>query len=426
MSQQRLEEWLKSPSRSGGLAVLRHRLAESDESVRRPSDWDLAVRDRTAMARDLEEAFGTPDLTIRRRYVEQRFYPWNQVDFLPVFEWNGLVYLDAERFWSKVARDGDGLPRPCLAHDAFLAWITGILSGGVYKRRYDPLLAEAWECDGVEFRECLREAFGVAWAGVLGRMLGEGRAADAAAAAPGLRKALWLRRLVADPGGSVLAQAGHWWRELKHHVAPPFPWIAFLGPDGSGKSSVVGGVTARLEARRLYVKMIHWRPDVLRKRQEVEGGVVTDPHAKDPRGALVSLVKLCYMNCEWWLASLWNLRHPRAKDRLLLSDRYYDDMLVDPRRYRYGASAALARRFFRLLPKPDLVIILAGDPATIHARKREVTLAEVERQVAAYRSLGESLGAKAAVIDAALPLDEVVDAAYRQVIVTLRGYGQAR
>lgn len=420
MSQERIEQWLAAEARQGRVAVLRHRVADPPGGTGGgpASDWDLAVRDPAALARELEADFGLPDLTIRRRYVEQRFYAWNQVDFLPVFEWNGIEYLESGRFWEGVRTGADGLPRPRLAHDALIAWLTGLLGAGTYRARYDRLLARAWAEDGAEFRECLQAAFGRAWAHDLCGLLEAGTPGDAVKHTTGLRRALAWQALIRSPGECLWGQFSHWGIELRHHLRPPFPWIAFLGPDGSGKSSVIGGVTERLAARRLQVKMIHWSPRLLRKGIEVPGGVVPDPHAKPPRGVAASLLKLGLLSAEWWSAWPWNLRHPRAKSRFLFSDRYYQDLRVDPRRYRFGAPLSWARICFRFLPQPDRVLILTGEPEQIHARKQEVTLEELKRQTVAYRALADELGGRAVRLDAGLPLGEVIRLATAAVVET--------
>lgn len=395
-------------------AVLRHRVEGSGEGA--GSDWDLAVRDPVACGRIVESVFGSPLLRIRRQYVDQRFYGWNQVDLLPVFEWNGIEYLDADRFWSGVRTCGDGLPRPRLAHDALVAWLTGVLWGGSYRSKYDLFLKRAWSEDREEFKDCLRSAFGGGWADLMGRWIEDGIPGEAARHAAGLRRALSWQALRRAPGEWVWRQFRHWTTEFRNHLTPPYPWVAVLGPDGSGKSSVISGMTARLASQRLLVKMIHWRPVLFGKGAEVPGGVVTDPHGKPARGVLPSVLKLAMLWLIWRIADLWSLRHPRAKNRVLVSDRYFNDLLVDPRRYRYGGPTRLAAWVFRYFPQPDRVIFLLADAARIHARKQEVTFEELERQLAAYRCLAERLGDRAVIVDAGLPLEDVVDRATEAVI----------
>ena len=86
------------------------------------------------------------------------------------------------------------------------------------------------------------------------------------------------------------------------------------------------------------------------------------------------------------------LRHiAMARATLVLYDRHFIDALVDPQRYRYGGPSWLLRPLWRLIPKPDLVILLDVPAEVLHARKREVALAETAEQRRAYRELVCSL-----------------------------------
>lgn len=411
------EDWLGDISGEREIAVLRHqRNHEGGAEKSLSGDWDLAVRDAPLVGHLLAAKFGKPDLRISRQYVEQWFYEWNQVDLLPVFEWNGIEYLDPDRFWVGVSKDESGLPRPRLAHDAFIAWMTGVLWGGKFNERYASMIFFAWADDKEEFKFCLRSAFGRGWSLEIESWLEDGILEESAKNAQGLRLSLLWQSLRRFPGESIWRQLCHWRVELNHHWNPPFPWIAFLGPDGSGKSTVIERVTEGLAKRRLKVKMIHWSPRILRPGIDLEGGIVSDPHGSQPRSYLVSLLKPLFLIVEWFVAWPWFLRHPRAKDRFLFSDRYYSDLLIDPQRYRYGASRAWARFWFRFLPKPDRVIVLTGDPEVIHARKREVPLEELKRQIGDYTRFAGDCGANAVEIDASRPLEEVVARAMANVL----------
>jgi glycosyltransferase involved in cell wall biosynthesis/thymidylate kinase len=383
-------------------------------------DWDLAVANAADFSSQMIGRFGEPDLLIRRQYVEQLFYEWNQVDLLSTFEWNGIEYLDIQRFWDGVTKEEDGLPRPRLAHDAFIAWMTGVLWGARYNLNYTPLITKAFNDDALELKECMRHAFGRGWADQLIEWIRSGNPQAAATYAKSLRRALIWNALRRAPGESLWNQVTHWYVEFCHHLKPPYPWVAILGPDGSGKSSVIEGLTNTLAQRRLGIRMIHWSPRIIRKGADAVGPV-SDPHSKPPRGLLTSAAKLLVIGAEWWTAWTWLLRHSSAKSKLLVSDRYYDDLLVDPRRYRFGAPLSWARSFFQLLPKPDRVIILAGDPAIIHARKEEVTLDELTRQLAKYRSLADEIGERAVVVDCTSPLSVVVQEVYQETLNACRG-----
>jgi thymidylate kinase len=112
-------------------------------------------------------------------------------------------------------------------------------------------------------------------------------------------------------------------------------------------------------------------------------------------------------------------RLERAKQKIMVSDRYYPDLLVDPRRYRYGGSLRLARWVFRTLPKPDLTLILLAAPEVILARKEEVSREELNRQLSAYRALADELPNDVVTLDAGRRVSEVREEVVRILLERL-------
>jgi glycosyltransferase involved in cell wall biosynthesis/thymidylate kinase len=419
-SREEAGKFLEQRCRPGsGVALLRYGVAGIERSA--VSDWDLGVANETEEGLALEQEFGRPLVKVRRRFVVQRYFPWGQVDLLPRFEYHGAPYLKAERFRAKLRTGDDGIQRPGLAHDAWIVWMTGVLWGARFNPKYADLLVQAHREDGVELRRCAGEAFGQAWGEQLMAWLRAGRPELAAARARELRTALFRKHLSAAPVRLARSWLAHWLTELRNHLRPPFPWIAILGPDGSGKSSVIAGLTERLATIRIGIEMVHWRPHAFsRKPADATAApvTVTDPHGKPPRDPLTSLLKLGLIGLDWWVGAWIGARHFRATRGVWMSDRYYDDLLIDPRRYRYGGPMWAARAAFRLLPRPDFVIVLTGDPEVIHARKQEVTLDELRRQTTAYRQLVNRLGPRAVAIDAGAPLDQVIESAWNAVVAS--------
>ncbi len=131
-----------------------------------------------------------------------------------------------------------------------------------------------------------------------------------------------------------------------------------------------------------------------------------DPHGSPPRGGLASLAKLGWMAISWWTAWLGGLGRC-ASSGILLFDRYYGDLLVDPVRYRFGGSLSLARIFFRFLPKPDLIIFLDAAPEVLLERKQEVPLEALHRSRTRYLELC-SQNIRCTVVDASAPLATVI------------------
>ncbi len=103
------------------------------------------------------------------------------------------------------------------------------------------------------------------------------------------------------------------------------------------------------------------------------------------------------------------VRPQLAQGKLILFDRYFPDCLIDAKRYRLPASCVgMAELVAKLLPKPDLSVVLDTPATVLQQRKCEVTPAESERQRKDYlmRLAGEP---NVVVVDAARPLMEVVE-----------------
>jgi thymidylate kinase len=142
--------------------------------------------------------------------------------------------------------------------------------------------------------------------------------------------------------------------------------------------------------------------------------IVVDPHGKPPRSAPVSFVKILIWLMEEWYAHLFQDR----KQTLLICDRYYHDLLVDPIRYRYGGPEWAARLVGKLMPQPDLWLLLDAPAEVLQARKQEIAFEETSRQCNAYRAFVLNQR-NHAMIDAAQSLDRVTADAEEAILNAL-------
>ncbi len=179
--------------------------------------------------------------------------------------------------------------------------------------------------------------------------------------------------------------------------------IVILGPDGAGKSSVIQGLMRNLSQGGRVVKMRYLKPPIVLVRRGEQVTINPDPHSKPPRSMLTSVIKILVWFMEEWYAHLfWDKR-----ETLLICDRYYHDLLVDPIRYRYGGPLWIAKLVGKLMPEPRLWVLLDASPEVLRARKQEVFPEETARQRCAYQAF--ILEQKNyVIIDASQSLDKVI------------------
>jgi thymidylate kinase len=184
--------------------------------------------------------------------------------------------------------------------------------------------------------------------------------------------------------------------------------IVFLGPDGAGKSSVIQALGQRLAPAFGRTTCHSFPPGLLDRLLHRPDQPDVLPHAWPPRSFLASVTRaIFYWSVYYTFGYVIVVHFALVRSALVLHDRHLVDALVDPRRYRYGGPLWLLRLIWRLVPKPDLIILLDAPPGVLQARKQEVPFEETARQREAYISLVRPMK-NGHVVDAARPFEHVV------------------
>jgi thymidylate kinase len=178
--------------------------------------------------------------------------------------------------------------------------------------------------------------------------------------------------------------------------------VVILGPDGAGKSSVIQGLMITMNRLGQVAIVRHLKP-FLFARRHTEVIINIAPHSKQPRSTFTSLVKIFVWLIEEWYAYL--LRD--KQNELLICDRYYHDILIDTKRYRYGGPIWAAKLVGALIPHPALWVLLDATTEILQKRKQEVSPEETARQRQAYLDFIRSQ-VNHVIIDASQPLDMVI------------------
>ncbi len=191
--------------------------------------------------------------------------------------------------------------------------------------------------------------------------------------------------------------------------------VSITGVDGSGKSSVLSRLEVELAP---FVCGVHIKHLAHYKSSPTKtGGTISDPR---PWPWLVAISKFIWRAVEWTLQYRNEIRRQCDLGYLFLFDRFYfDDLIINPAKYRYRGPLWPLRLLRRLVPGPSLYILLDVTAETALARKPESTHANLRKQREAFLELARRTGGK--VIDANRPLAEVVSEARTIILDHLAG-----
>ncbi len=180
-------------------------------------------------------------------------------------------------------------------------------------------------------------------------------------------------------------------RKIHRIIKPSGIFIVFLGPDGSGKSTIAEGVLAKSYDGFRKTFHFHWRPELLPrpggKHKSSDHDGAPEPALESKYGLFMSLIRFSYYYGDFILG-YWIRIYPRkAATSLVIGERYYYDILVHPERYGFSLPAWVYRVLIYFVPKPDMTILLSNEAEVIAERKDELPVEEIRRQLNAYREV---------------------------------------
>lgn len=314
--------------------------------------------------------------------VEAKVY-YLHPDACSKYRRKGRLWLQPDMVLRHRVRHPGGWWIPQAAHE-LRYYLVKRVDKGVLNQAHFAALRECFERDPAEGSCVLEELFGAELAAGLAKALENGDLAWVVTRMQSLRRRLrssssleqGLSRLL-----SYSAEIRRWWLRVRH---PTGMVIAVLGPDGSGKTTVIESLERELLPAFRSVQRFHLRPRLGKRRQSTAS--VQNPHALLPRSASVSALKLLLFAADYWLAwpILW---FRKARSTLIVFDRYAPDLAVDPIRYRIPENLWCLRLVQWLAPQPDLVLVLTANPETLILRKNEISATAARSLIKGYRQL---------------------------------------
>lgn len=350
-------------------------------------------------------------------------------DLMEEMTFEGYILLDSE-FLIGLSIERNGLSEIRHPFDDLIGAFKDLLFQGARNERYSQGASEAFMNyrEDVErlFRPLGPEALAIfrdsclAW---------PGSTSDMRVAASRLRGA--IRRFGVRSGvrSYLFRWAEFYFLRIRRFLSPPGLFVAILGTDGAGKSTVIDAIRPVLEAAtHAKISKRHLRPmflpalgKLIHSRDNNRPDIDVEPHGSPPAGRLGSLARLIWLWADYVLGYWLIVRPSIARaPTVFLFDRYADDLALDPRRFRLGHWRDIASLVPRFVPRPDLLIALHADPEIIHARKPELPIDEVVRQVGALRDWAANRPEAVLIDTGSATVSETRDEVLEALMVCLR------
>jgi thymidylate kinase len=316
-----------------------------------------------------------------------------------IHTWRGARYLNLDRaFQRKVQESGIYRLR---ADDIVLTQLRRDIMGQFELRaKYRSAIRSIYADNPRSFEAELGKIFGRRCAATLSEVCRTGNFEDLRVLGKQMRRAVIVRGLLREPlgtAGNILRYLG--WR-CREYVRPNGVMVAVIGPDGSGKGSLIEKVRDFLTGPLHFPpRVYHLRPGLLPSLGSLllgrkdDGATVSNPHAKKPSGVTFSLLRLAYYTLDY-VFGYWLLVRPYLGRKCIAAifDRYFYDCLFDPARFRISLPPWVVRAFGIFVPRPDLVILLSADPEVVYSRKPELPLNEIHRQFSEMGRFAKYMG----------------------------------
>jgi thymidylate kinase len=303
----------------------------------------------------------------------------------------GVDCIFEYRYGGLILRSGEDLLKDRRQHDGF--WIASSETAFAYMLMKKSLKAAIFATQLLELQEISAEIGSERSLRIASDVFGEENGARVVAAIadhslpailPKLRAHLTRTVLKRNPWNFVRYHAHEIPRLVKRWFQPTGLILIALGPDGVGKSATLAEVVENLKPAFRETYFFHYLATFSNKSDTP----VTNPHAKAPRGPVLSVARVLVLFIQFWASYLVIVRPKLGRSGLVIFDRYFHDLLVDHWRYRYSGPQWLLRLLLRLIPSKDVfLLVLDADETVIYSRKQEVPVEHLRTLRQGYKLL---------------------------------------
>lgn len=337
-------------------------------------------------------------------------------DLFTDLQWRNLRFLECDEFLGRrIERNGFFVPHP--ADEAATNLLAYTIYSGRVKDKYKEQVSTVARGEAHAMQQLLARSYGSrhAWALVQAAAREDWPAVEKRV--PALRRRLFFRHINRRPAWMLWSGARNAFRLLRRFWRPPGLVVAFCGPDGCGKTTVRERLADLLAPSFSPSKSAHyhWKPPLLSTGRRARRVAASEPQAQPMRGRAVSVAYFAFHWLEFFIGAHLAFRWVPFRGGMVVIDRYYYDFFVDQKRYRLDVPSWLVQAGMVPLKEPDIVVLFDAPAEVLHARKQELSLAELRRQRLAFMETMKRIPS-VVVVDATQPVDAVCQALARTIL----------
>jgi len=314
------------------------------------------------------------------------------------------------------------------ADEVCISLLKDLIQNGVIKQKYESKIKNTAIEESKGLTKSLEWATSASLASIVVSKAKDGEWGEIKALKRRVRYAVITKSLLRNPMSFVGGGLSFlFWHISSMFMNPSGIFIVFIGPDGSGKSSIGKGLVKYLaelfpETRYYHahfgiIKELRFFWNLLRR------CVGLKPLAPAPRGPdaiqngrphskILAITYILYYSIDYLLGHL-AIRKIVGRGQLVVFDRYFYDYFLT------GQFSNLPRWFLKylliILPKPDILVYLHNKAEIIYHRKPELTIEQIEKQCRLCQAIITGLP-YAVSISTDQTIDNVIDKVSRSII----------